>query len=248
MKNVLKVLATMALVITLGACVRVNPILTEPGAAEFDLARLIEAGMSRGVTVGTHSGGGSGVFIGPNLVLTAKHVVLRYDFTVADDIWIVMKQDESFDSTNERVFVDLVGVSDGKNFNEDWAILRVRDPDFRHDWAQLACRKPILAEPVVGIGNALLAIGLQAFPGQVVNPSLRVSRYAPPDFAKRMWTEVFISQMGGAPGVSGGAVYDADGRILGLMVGAMDNRGDTVYQFSYPVYRIESLCGTMRHQ
>ncbi len=57
------------------------------------------------------------------------------------------------------------------------------------------------------------------------------------------WADAILTTMDGAPGVSGGPVFDMDGELIGLMVGAFqDPKAGSFLQITYPARSIAAIC------
>lgn len=156
----------------------------------------LDAMIASSVMIKLDRGHGSGVAIAPHLVLTNHHVV-----------------------DGEKTVK--VRTSDGAEYDaevlwasptRDVALLRVNDANLRP--AELACRAPKLGEALTGIGNPIrsrfhVATG-------------RVASVLPIDTPKNDPTDYAVPvDMAIAGGMSGGPVFDADGRVLGLMEAVM---------------------------
>lgn len=189
------------------------------------------------VTVTTDRGSGSGVWISDRHILTAKHVVKGWD-SFEKHVWV-----ESHDGQELRPATLIAWEQEGEGMiNYDWAILEIDDPDFRAAaWAQVECADPLIGERVVGIGNAHGYTGLLPYLGYV-----QWVHYDPSGLVQGMegyWKDAILTNMGGAPGVSGGPVFNMAGRLIGMMVGAFDDqRSGTFLQITYPVRAIGALC------
>jgi S1-C subfamily serine protease len=159
-------------------------------AAPFDASSAVE--------VSDDSGHGSGVYIGHGYVLTAAHVVAgKSEMTIrrnrsADwvDTW-----------TAAVVWTDAV---------KDFALLKIRavmpDEDMRP--AKVSCEKPTLGQP-------LTIVGWPADLGQVQSVG-----YIGSEEAKRgAWPVSYVVVAPLFFGNSGGPVYAADGKVIGLAVG-----------------------------
>jgi S1-C subfamily serine protease len=185
------------------------------------------------VTVHHRLGGGSGVWIGEDLVLTAKHVVLSYDGW-REDIHVV---DLSGYSYPAKV---IVFEKEPQSFiQHDWVILRVEGAE-RQNWARPDCGSRYVGEKVIGFGNGHLYTGLLPYMGVI--QTVKYNPSALPNM-KTYWGDAILTTLDGAPGVSGGPVFDMEGDLIGMMVGAFqDRRAGSFQQITYPVRHIEIMC------
>lgn len=160
----------------------------------------LDAMLASSVMVKVDTGHGSGVAIGPHLVLTNTHVI-EGETTVK------------------------IRTSDGTEYaaevlwsapDRDVALLRVNDATLHP--AELACRAPVLGEAIVGIGNPIAA--------RFHVTSGRVASVTPIDVEEHTdATDYAVPlDMSVAGGQSGGAVFDSDGRVIGLMEAVMIQR------------------------
>lgn len=219
------ILSALAGLILLTGCVSVNFI---PEAS------LVPKLNHLAVEVHNPMGGGSGVWIGSDMVLTAKHVVLGYD-GMRTDLTI-----KDLQGTTYRAEV-IAWDKEAKGFiNHDWAILKVKGANRAH-YARSDCGDRYVGERVVGFGNAHLSTGLIPYLGYIQKVHYDVSANAG---SRNYWSDAILTNMDGAPGVSGGPVFDMDGELIGLMVGAFQDRGAGAFQqITYPVRAIWPLCG-----
>lgn len=170
------------------------------------------------------SGGhGSGFAIAPDRVITAAHV-----------------------TEGQTEF--LVTTSDGRKFpaevlwqspTHDTALLKLLDGDSGSPNltpAGLACRAPVLDEAVTLIGNQGIA-RFRVSHGTV--SSVTPPEWGPgaPDGQMSMGT---LLNLPAGHGDSGAPVFDADGRVLGLLEGGM-SRGDYPVVWMVPATRICEL-------
>lgn len=185
------------------------------------------------VTVKHPYGGGSGVWIGEDLVLTAKHVILGYG-GVRDDLTV-----EDLSGRHYKAKV-IIYHKEPKGFiQHDWAILRVEKVKRQH-WARPDCGARYVGEKVVGFGNGHLYTGLLPYMGLIQKVWFNPSKLKG---LEHYWGDAILTTMDGAPGVSGGPVFDMDGDLIGMMVGAFQDQGAGTYQqMTYPVRHIEMLC------
>lgn len=150
------------------------------------------------------NGHGSGVAIGADLVLTAAHVTAEgAPFTIRTADGAAFPSEVLWESPTRDVA--LVKVLPRREFDKTVGGVVAVNPALTH--AELACRAPILDEPIVVIGSPLQA-RFVATHGTVASAHpIEGEGWAPSDVA----LDVSI-----AWGNSGGAVFDAEGRILGL--------------------------------
>ena len=89
--------------------------------------------------------------------------------------------------------------------------------------------------------------GLLPYFGRVQAP-----RYDPSGVQEGMkyyWKDAILTSMEGAPGVSGGPVFNSSGKLIGMMVGAFQDRtAGKFLQITYPVRVIEVFCSEPRYK
>lgn len=238
MKTLWKILQTALLTTVLGACTM--NINTQGNNA---LGYVAPLGYAQGVTITNAYGGGSGVWISPRVVITAKHVVVRPDGSLREAGLKVtpLLSEKSYSAT-------VLEYGDGPGYQNDWALLLVED-GYEGPVADVACRPVVLGEEVVGIGNPLLLPDLTAFYGVVSNtPYNIIERMGEDPATSQFWRTGFLTTMRSAPGVSGGAVYDSTGKVIGLMVGALSVQTvGTILQFNFPIVET-GACNTYKVQ
>lgn len=145
------------------------------------------------VKIVLEGGHGSGVHIGDRFVITAAHVVGSADS-------VEIKAD---DGSTQRAAVLWV------NKSYDIALLRYAKPA-NMAVASLSCREAQVGERVRALGSpgAIDFISNNGF----VSGSAR--KHGP-------WASVLVFDGIVAPGMSGGPVHDATGRVIGITVGLM---------------------------
>lgn len=187
------------------------------------------------VTVRHAFGLGSGVWVGEDLVMTAKHVIQNYDGFPIQDPFIVIDDQGKFHSGT----VIIMGEGVPPALEADWAYIRVKGVK-RTTWAKPYCGELYAGERVIGFGNGHGTTGHLPYLGRIQAPW-----YVPhPVYRESFWRDSFLTNMDGAPGVSGGPVFNMDGSLIGMMVGAFNDRqAGTFQQISYPVRDIDVLCG-----
>lgn len=165
---------------------------------------LLEREMAVSVMVNFNRGHGSGVMVGPDLVLTAAHVV---DSPGAFKI----KTPDGAEHTVEVLW---------RSPSRDSALLLITD-GAKLPYAELACRAAELDEPVTLIGNQGVA-RFRVSHGTV--SSVHALDFGPlaPDEQLYKGTPLNIAA---GPGDSGGPVFDAEGHVLGLLQGGADKGG-----------------------
>lgn len=216
------------------ACISVNPIQQSDMDPSVK-AILVERLMELAVTVGTPTGAGTGVWISSTEVLTAKHVVQAQQGFFRD-VWV-----EGTDGLRRPMRV--VEVSNEKLpglFPEDWAILELKVKDQKvRAWAQTDCRDPRVGESLISVGNGL-GSGLLPYFGNVQAEHMDISVQAE---RPELWDDVFVSSTNGAPGVSGGPVFDRNGYLVGQMVGVFSVEGyGIIQQFNTYISNVPRVC------
>lgn len=175
---------------------------------------------------------GSGVYLGHGLILTARHAVVKdLDDVQSDryDIYVV-------DSTGKENHAKPVLISE----SADYAIIRV--PDLDVPAATLTCRMPVVDEPVTLVGTAYGFIENGVAHGTVSSTHLNDVVFAiktDSTLAAYGWSSLVIAAIAGAPGDSGGPVYDANGDVIGVMVA-----GAGPFAGFVPTH---TLCGDVPH-
>ena len=148
------------------------------------------------VKVLVNGGHGSGVHIGNGLVLTAAHVVVgATGVTVKLSDGQILKGDVQWAAKAQDV-----------------ALIRVEHPE-RMGVANLECRDMVIGEEITVYGNPLNIDYMRTY-GRVGG----APRSASP------WESVIPSDISVAPGNSGGPVFDADGDVIGVLVGGAVTR------------------------
>ncbi len=171
-----------ALTLVTAAALAVMGITAGPSVADRNMAAS--------VMVMDKDGHGSGVAISPTLILTANHVVAdagQYRIRTA---------------AGDEHPVEVVWQSPSR----DVALLRITDTA-RLAHADLACRKPVVGEPVTAIGSPLDA--------RFVVTTGRIASVHPIEDKDYDPTDVTVD-IAMAWGNSGGPLFDEDGRIIGL--------------------------------
>ena len=223
-------------IITLVAVGLAASLFTYEAVSYTREAYVVDKGTPLTVQVITNQGLGSGVWVADDLVLTAKHVIKsRYgDRPTVANMWVKDSQ-----GTRYKASLALEGKG-GSNVEHDWALLRVEGAK-KDSWATVDCARREIGERIIGIGNALGYTGLLPYIGDVqvpyidINSNWRMGGY---------WKHAILTNMDGAPGVSGGPVFDMDAELVGLMVGGISSQnGGTIQQITYPVEFVEILCG-----
>src|SRR5487761_282489 len=159
------------------------------------------------------TGGCSGVYLGNGLVLTARHCVLSdpSDATSKlNDLWVV-----SFNGQT----VKAVTTSFGED--NDYAFLTVEG--FKSAAAQLACRAPVLAEPVTVIGHPFLVLDWAVSTGIVstnrpLDNDVVFASTGKDTLGILGWRYLVAATAPVLPGNSGGPVFDANGDVIGVLV------------------------------
>lgn len=136
-------------------------------------------------------GHGSGVNIGNGYILTAAHVA-------EDNATLDVKFEDGTTTKAETLWV---------NKGADVALLRFKDDGHTRS-AKLACRTPENGEAVIAFGNPVAFENL-VFRGFINGNPLDVGP----------WKGVVPSDLTVIPGMSGGAMYDEKGEVVGINVG-----------------------------
>ena len=174
----------------------------------------------------------SGVWVGEDLILTAKHCARGYRaFETTYSI-------RSY--TGDRYDAKLILQGEGPGVTHDWALLRTTRPQ-QGGWARASCEATQYGQRVIGIGNALGMTGLLPYLGEVNAPEFNVAETTGEANA---WRHGILTTMHGAPGVSGGPVFNLDGELVGLLVGSLVmSPFGLIQQVTFPAQYISVLCG-----
>ena len=154
---------------------------------------------------------GSGVYIGNGMVVTAAHVVAH----VGAGAEVKLKTDDGREISGEVAWLAP---------KYDVALVRVKTIENVAS-ADLACRYPIVGEPVVVDGNPVMLKFMRTW-GRVSSAKIETVGD---------WKEAFVVDATIAPGVSGGPVFDHTHRVLGIIVGEPQLRGMGVFDYAIAV-------------
>lgn len=166
-----------------------------------------EAKAGPSVRIEVSDGLGSGVAIGNGLVLTAAHVV-----TTQTDVKVVL------DDTHA-----IVGHVLWVNTEYDLALVRIAKG--RVQAAHLDCRAPKVGEPVSVDGNPM-GLKFVRIDGTVASAAYE---YGP------KWKSAYVINMHTIGGMSGGALFDKRGDVIGTVVGTLAKPGEEEGVFGFVV-------------
>lgn len=141
-------------------------------------------------------GNGSGVILPGGYILTAAHVA-----RISPEAIMV-----TADNGESTTLVDVLWMSD----EYDIALLKVRDAKFLKaaSSADIACRTAEIGEDIRAEGNPF-AVRFVTQWGKIGSKVQSIGH----------WRQAFSIGAPLAPGMSGGPVYDAEGRVVGINVG-----------------------------
>jgi S1-C subfamily serine protease len=168
---------------------------------------------------------GSGVYIGGGYFLTARHVA---EIHPDGYIW-TLKAD------NGRVFKATTLWMMG---DADLAVMQISQADnapaFVFPSSGLSCESPFQGQAVTAIGNPAMFVFVHV-DGKIVTAAQDVGDKSQGPF----WKDVFVMDMTVTGGFSGGPIFDAAGKVIGLLVGALQGTG---YSIMEPT---DKLCGLL---
>lgn len=154
---------------------------------------------SSAVEIGFVGGIGSGVYIGNDEVVTARHVVQK-----ASRSWMVV-----IDQAGEQVYAKPLWTSP----TTDVAVVKLQGHLNLISPASLDKRAPVVGENIEVVGCPFGRQFVHTF-GTVTGP--------PTDgMAPLGWRDAIPINAEVHPGNSGGPAYDRDGKVLGIVVGAL---------------------------
>lgn len=153
---------------------------------------------SSAVEIGFVGGIGSGVYIGNDEVVTARHVVQK-----ASRSWMVV-----IDQTGEQVYAKPLWISP----TTDVAVVKLQGHLNLISPASLDKRAPVVGEQVEVVGCPGGRQFVHTF-GQVTNGPIDVAD----------WHDAIPINAEVHPGNSGGPAYDKDGKVLGIVVGTISD-------------------------
>ncbi|WP_089177238.1 serine protease [Bosea sp. AS-1] len=193
-----KLLMSTALCAVLASCAAGSPALVaadQPPAIEYAALADVPAVKLAGATVLLRTGGGhgSGAYIGDGYIVTAAHVV-------AGGAAVTVKSDDDKERAARVLWI---------NADFDVALLRIKD-EMGISVASLGCREPAVGENVSLAGNPASLEFITTY-GRIAGKARKVGGLE----------SVMVVDATVAPGMSGGPVFDADGRVVGLVSALM---------------------------
>ena len=156
--------------------------------------------------------GGSGVYVGPGLVLTARHVVAADDSNPTasfNKVWVTTYDGQTVRATVEWVSVDT-----------DVAVLTI--PPVKEPIAKISCDATYASQRITVVGNPFMALLWAVTDGTIVG-----DRPMPAQFREELnelgWLSMVPFSATVEPGNSGGPVFDAKGKVVGIVVAKLDS-------------------------
>lgn len=214
MRKTFAALAAATAIFALPACNGIDPIETQSTQTP-----VVDTRIDPSVRIEVGNGLGSGVYIGNGLVLTARHVVCEpagaacvTDATVFTQAAGGAPYSGHVLWANKEYDVALLRLAGGTQYSQ----LRP---------ANLECREPVDNEPVHAKGNPL-GLRFVSIHGFVATESLEIPADVPGGAG---WKSAFYVDMTTIGGMSGGALFDADNDVIGVVVGALSS----VREFGY---------------
>lgn len=151
--------------------------------------------------------GGSGVYMGDGVVLTARHVATDDDGHV-QNLWVT-----TYDGKVLRATVTWYAQ------DADLAILRI-DP-IGEPAAAISCAPTYVEQPITVVGNPYMAFLWNVSSGFVATDR-PIPSYMQDDAQSMGWGQLVALDVSVSPGNSGGPVFDAKGRVIGILVAKVD--------------------------
>lgn len=187
------------------------------------------------VKVLTQTGSGTGTWVSPTHVLTAKHVLGNpFGEDAWDEVKLLLPDGSTVDAK-----VMMQGSGGPKDYSHDWALLEVSKEDRQDGWAKVQCYPPQVGEQIATYGHALGKPGMP-FLGQIEGIDFDTGAWAG---GADIWSHGFITSMDTAGGVSGAGVYNMAGKLIGLLVGQLVFQNSPFQSIVYPV-AYTHLCDT----
>jgi len=227
------------------AILRIGDISVRQGDLhEFDGYQDIQRAVLPVVALqkGHMKGLGTAVCIGPGWFVTAKHVIDEHynEYAVNPDegsgLFVYIQTDEHPASEPDAILGAMLEVSWINLHTEtDLATMSTQLPGPTGSWLRhlpLALRMPDVGEPVMFVGYPDTKVDYERPPGEnpVVtiepHPTVSVGKVLSREpirrFQKYRGSPGFESDAPGPFGMSGGAVLDADGQVVGFLSSSMD--------------------------
>jgi putative serine protease PepD len=209
-------LVTMALSMAAATGVLLMPNLAAH-RAKFNIARAQHETLYVNITTEYGKGACSAVIVGKETVLTARHCVVAGD--EGDGMPIFLATDPRNDLTvtdydGKTLPAHIVYVSE----NHDHAMLSV--PGLKGPAAELSCKAAQVGEKVYIVGQPLGALRWAVSPGTVAS-TYPLAKAVQEEVSGLGWQQLVTLTAAVAPGSSGGPVFDANGRLIGLVVASL---------------------------
>lgn len=179
------------------SCVAITTLLALVGMVLSGREYLVSAAPAMAtetaaVKVEVTGGHGSGVSIGNGFVITAGHVA-------KGSKTVTLKTKDGKTRQADVLWI-----------NEEYDIALPHSNDKTMDAAKLDCRVAHIGEYITSYGNPMKVEFSAAF-GRIAGEAVA---YGP-------WKSVVVTDMTTIMGMSGGPVFDADGHLVGITVGAL---------------------------
>jgi len=177
---------------------------------------------------------GAGTVIGDNYVVSVRHLFAHSENTLGVNIWVFTK------GGKKAVQADLISISSGAEFRDDYALIKPRE-DLGLRGVRVAKRSVKTGDKVIFVGSSGASAFLMRF-GYLMNYKHFFQR-GEEDGQLHLshWEEYeYLCVTPGAPGDSGGGIFNTKGELTGIMYCGISVYG-THYIFSNPLKMLKDF-------
>jgi len=170
---------------------------------------------------------GAGTVIKDNYVLTVRHLFVHEEGAIRKVVWMM------FDDVDHSVEADIVAISAGEKFYDDYAVLKLKE-NINRIGAPVAEASPSVGEDVAYVGSLRGSAYFMRF-----MKATKYQKYLRTDEQSALhlsFLEEFplVCVYPGGPGDSGGGIFNTRGELVGIMYCGME-LGTEGFIFSNPI-------------